>query len=102
MGVTMNEIKIEIPTEAIQKTIAEAYIQALTNWIKGNKKPPTLKPYMTYKETAELLDVSEDTIRKWIKEEGLEVISVSHSIKRIDLNDLRKFLELRKEVLFIN
>lgn len=96
----MNDISLVIPTEAIQKTIAEAYTQALTTWIKGNAKPPTLKPYMSYKEVAELLGVSEDTIRKWIKQEGLEVISVSHTIKRIDINDLRKFLELRKETLY--
>lgn len=98
----MDDLKITIPTEAIQKTIAEAYTQALNSWIKGNAKPPTIKPYLSYKETAELVGVSEDTIRKWIKCEGLEVISVSHGIKRIDINDLQNFLNLRKETLYNN
>lgn len=96
----MEGIKIELPTEALETAIQEAICQFMTDWLEGKEKPPSIKPYLTYQETADLLGVTECTIRKWVNKDGLEIIDLGHKLKRIDYKDLQKFLELRKTILY--
>lgn len=98
----MEGIKIELPTKALEKTIQEAIRGVIFDWLEHKEKPPSVKPYLTYQETADLLGVTVDTVKKWIKQEGLKVIDLGHKLKRIDYRDLQKFLDLRKVLEYRN
>ena len=94
----MDGLKIEVPTEAIEQSIQESIGQVLINWLEDKERPPIVKPYMSYEETADLLGVTEATIKRWVRCEGLKIIDLGHKIKRIDYKDLTEFLAVKKAV----
>ncbi len=51
-----------------------------------------IKPLLTVHELAEMFGVSHDTVRRWYKELGLEVIRVNRMV-RIEPDALARFLK---------
>ena len=44
------------------------------------------------------MGVTEATIKRWVRCEGLKIIDLGHKIKRIDYKDLTEFLAVKKAV----
>lgn len=54
-----------------------------------------MKEFMTRQEVAELLGVSNDTVRRWVREKRIEIFRAGNVV-RISAESLRKFIEAER------
>ena len=50
-------------------------------------------PLLTYKQVAEICDVSESNVRKWVMSRQLKVIRLGHRLSRVTEEDFEEFIK---------
>ena len=53
-------------------------------------------PLLTYKQVAEICDVSESNVRKWVMSRQLKVIRLGHRLSRVTEEDFEEFIKKRR------